>query len=138
VYKLVLAVAAGFFVFILWIIYLANTGGRSIFFDFIRSFPHGDKLGHIGLFGFLTLTAIIGLKFRSLGCGKFRIYIGAVLVSLFVVVEECSQAFIPSRTFDFADLAADFVGILLAIVVAYFVNKLLFSAASKPGDGKGT
>ena len=122
-YRLIAVVAIGFFVFILWIIYLANTGGSSIFFDFVRSIPNGDKLGHLGLFGFLTLVAITGLRFRTLSCGKFNIYYGAVLVMLFVVGEEMSQAFIPSRTFDFIDLAADSVGIFLAVGLAYIVNR---------------
>ena len=45
-----------------------------------------------------------------------------MLVGLFVVVEELSQAFIPSRTFDFVDLAADSVGIVIAVGIAYVAN----------------
>ena len=129
-YKLILAVAVVFFAFILWIIYLANTGGSSVFFDFVRSIPHGDKLGHMCLFGFLTLVTILGSKFRSFACGRFKLYYGAVLVGLFVVGEELSQAFIPSRTFDFVDLAADSVGITIAVGIAYVANKHLTSVAT--------
>jgi hypothetical protein len=112
-------IAIGFFMFILWIIYLANTGEKSIFFDFVRSFPYGDKVGHAGLFGFLTLVAVIGSKFRCFNFGKFKIYHGATWVVLFVVGEEISQAFIPSRTFDLVDLVADVVGIAVATCMAY-------------------
>lgn len=129
-YKLIVTIAVVFFAFILWVIYLANTGGRSVFFDFIRSIPYGDKLGHICLFGFLTLVTIIGSKFRAFSCGGFKLYYGAVLVGLFVVVEELSQAFIPSRTFDFVDLAADAVGIVIAVGIAYVAKKHLTNVAT--------
>jgi len=129
-YKLILTIAVVFFAFILWIIYLANTGGSSVFFDFIRSIPYGDKLGHMCLFGFLALVTIIGSKFRTFSCGGLTLYYGAVLVGLFVVVEELSQAFIPSRTFDFVDLAADSVGIIIAVGIAYVANKHLTNVAT--------
>ncbi len=119
------AIAVGFFFFIVWVIYLANTGGSSIFFKFIASIPYGDKLGHMGLFGFLCFVAVLGSRFRTFSFGKLKLYYGAILVSLFVIGEEVSQAFIPSRTFDFADLAADFAGILLAVYLAFLVNKHL-------------
>lgn len=124
-----LTIAITFFAFILWVIYLANTGSSSVFFGFIRSIPYGDKLGHICLFGFLTLVTIVGSKFRGFSFGKFKLYYGAVLVGIFVVGEELSQAFIPSRTFDFFDLAADSVGITIAVGIAYVVNKYLINAA---------
>lgn len=123
-------IAIGFFIFILWIIYLANTGGKSIFFDFVRSFPYGDKVGHAGLFGFLTLVAVIGSKFRCFKISKFKIYHGATWVILFVVGEEISQTFIPSRTFDLMDLAADMVGIAVATCLA-FGGSLYFTKSSR-------
>ena len=137
-YKLTSAIAVGFFLFIVWIIYLANTGGNSIFFDFVRTLPYGDKLGHASLFGFLTLVAVIGLRFRSLKLGKLRIYYGVAAVVLFVVCEELSQAFIPSRTFDFIDLVADMVGITLAAVIAFVINKHLTKSSSKDAANGAT
>lgn len=122
--------AVSFFMFILRIIYLANTAGSSIFFEFIRSVPHGDKLGHMGLFGSLTLAAVVGSKFRAFAYGKFKFYCGAILVALFVVGEELSQAFIPSRTFDFIDLAADFLGIVVAVGVASLAKRHLTNVAT--------
>ena len=111
--RLSLAVAAIFFCFILWIIYLANTGGHSMFFDLIRHIPYGDKLGHMLLFGLLTFVANLALQSRHFTLGRIPLYYGAVLVSIFVLFEEISQGFIPSRTLDIVDLAADAVGIIL-------------------------
>jgi hypothetical protein len=124
-YKLISLLAAAFFCFILWIIYLANTGGHSVFFDFIRSLPYGDKLGHFCLFGLLTLILVVGSKFCSFRLGRIRIYYGVLAVTVFVVGEELSQAFIPTRTFDLIDLAADALGISLATTIAFVINKYL-------------
>lgn len=115
-------VAILFFAFIVWIIYLANTGGDSIFFDFVRTIPYGDKIGHVGLFGFLTLLSIIGLGFRSVAFNRLRIYYGCILVLIFVFVEEFSQIFISSRTFDLGDLAANLVGILIATAMCFWIK----------------
>lgn len=128
-YNLARVIAVSFFMFILWVIYLANMGSSSIYFEFIRSIPYGDKLGHFGLFGFLTLAAIVGSKFKSFMVGKLQIYYGSAIVLLFVIVEEASQVFIPSRTFDFTDLAADVLGILLASGMSYIANKHLTNAS---------
>ncbi|MFN3581325.1 MAG: VanZ family protein [Pseudomonas sp.] len=129
-YKLVSATAICLFIFMVWIIYLANTGSSSVFFDFVRSIPYGDKLGHLGLFGFLTLLAVIGSRFRTFALGTFRLYYGAAVVALFAIGEELSQAFIPSRTFDLLDLAANSVGIVLAVCVTYLMSKCFTNSAS--------
>ncbi|WCN13996.1 trypsin [Marinomonas mediterranea] len=129
-YKLIALGAALFFTFIVWVIYLANTGGNSIFFDFVRSIPYGDKFGHAGLFGFLAILLTSGLKFRSLRIRNFKIYYGLIWVLLFVFLEEFSQIFIPLRTFDFVDLAADMVGILVATVICFVASKHLIKSSS--------
>ncbi|PCJ29544.1 MAG: trypsin [Gammaproteobacteria bacterium] len=128
-HKLITIFAVSFFIFIMWIIYLANTGGSSLFFDFIKSIPYGDKFGHLGLFGTLTFVSVIAFKFRSFSYRKVTIYYGAALVSLFVVAEEMSQVFIASRTFDFSDLTADAVGIVLAAGLAYLTNKYVINTS---------
>lgn len=130
-YKVVAVVAVCFFMFILWVVYLANTGDNSIFFDFIGAIPYGDKFGHAGLFGFLTLLSVIAFKFRSFRIRRFRIYYGACLVLLFVVAEELSQIFIASRTFDFVDLASDVVGIVTATALCFLGGKHLEKSSSK-------
>jgi len=116
--KIITATAIVFFLFVLWIIYLADTGGQNMFFDFIRSFPYGDKVGHFCLFGTLTFGAILASKFKTFNIAKLNVYYAVALVSLFILSEEISQAFIPSRTFDLVDLAADTLGILAAIALA--------------------
>lgn len=124
-YKLIIAFAAGLCCFILWIIYLANTGGDIIFLDLVHALPYGDKVGHVFLFGFLTFTANLAFRLRTGSLFGQPIYFGTAIVSLFVLIEEFSQAFLPSRTFDWLDLMADMVGITLFTVLSSTFGKTL-------------
>ncbi len=112
--------------FIIWIIYMANTGQNNIFFQFIKKIPYGDKLGHFSLFGFLTLAFNFGLNFKHIKSTK--ILLGTLLVFCFCYIEEGSQYWISTRTFDGLDLLADTLGILLfdfvsRIYLKYKLNK---------------
>ena len=111
-YKLTITIASCFFLFIIWISYLANTGQQSIFFDLVRFIPYGDKVGHFGLFGMLTLLANFASKFKVFKLGNINIFWGTAAVFIFVTAEELSQHFIPTRTLDIYDYLADMAGIL--------------------------
>ncbi len=121
--KLAIGLVLGFFVFILWMIYLANTGGSSVFFDLIRVLPYGDKLGHFCLFGILTFLINLASHCKSFPIGRFRINYGTAAVTIFVLTEEISQRFIPSRTFDLMDLTADALGILSFTCLNYLNSR---------------
>lgn len=110
---LIALAAAGFFAFICWIIWLADTGRSSVFFDLVKMLPHGDKLGHFFLFGPLTLGSNAALRFRKARRGPAAVYLGSLLVLSFVLLEELSQHFFPRRTLDMLDLLADGAGIAL-------------------------
>ena len=66
---------------------------------------------------------MFAFKRKTFSVGRLNVYYGVAIVSLFVIAEELSQAFIPSRTFDYADLSADAAGILLAVGLAYLLKK---------------
>ncbi|ALO42743.1 VanZ family protein [Pseudoalteromonas phenolica] len=112
-HKLTITLSSCFFLFIIWIIYLANTGQQSIFFDLVRLIPYGDKVGHFGLFGMLTLLANFASKFKVFKLGKVNVFWGTAAVVVFVTLEELSQHFMPTRTLDIYDYTADMIGILL-------------------------
>ncbi|MGR0480641.1 MAG: VanZ family protein [Candidatus Electronema sp. V4] len=111
--RLVFCAAAGFFAFICWIIWLADTGRSSIFFDLVKMLPYGDKLGHFCLFGLLTLGSNAALQFRKVRFGRMAALLGSLLVLCFVLLEELSQHFFPRCTLDLLDLLADGAGIAL-------------------------
>lgn len=112
-----------FFAFILFIIYSADTKTPNIFISFTRTIPLGDKLGHFFLFGVLTLLLNFAFKLKKITIAKLKIYTGASLVSIFVILEELSQGFLPSRTLSFGDLTADFVGISLFSLLTYLIAR---------------
>lgn len=129
-FYLLSALTAGAFLgFIVWIIYLANTGGTSVFFDLIKHIPYGDKVGHCLLFGTLTFLANLTLKFKTIKWESISLYLGSSLVAVFVLVEEMSQGFIPSRTLDGADLLADGVGIALFSYFSWLTHRFIQSSS---------
>ena len=122
-YKVV-SVLSGFFLgFILWVIYLANTGQPSVFFDFIAQIPYGDKLGHLCLFGVLALGANFAFKLKTLSIASCNMYIGSLVVLGFALIEELSQFFVLSRTLDITDLIADLVGIVLFSFITLWISR---------------
>jgi len=111
------AVAVIFSLFILSIIYHANTDGSMAAMHAIRSLKHGDKIAHFFLFG--TLGFVMNLAFS---CKTWRwfgisLYRGTALVLLFAIVEEFSQHFISRRMFDLLDLLADVLGVLFFAII---------------------
>ncbi|WP_461534920.1 VanZ family protein [Spongorhabdus nitratireducens] len=128
----------GFLLFLAWVIYLADTGGKLYIMDLVRSIPYGDKLGHFALFGLLTLGANLSMGCRrwtvpgKIWFGRLRLYRGATIVTIAVVLEECSQYFLPRRTFDLGDLAADMAGILLFCLITKWFVRLRQGAGAVP------
>lgn len=80
----------------------------------ISSVPFGDKWGHLLIIGFLTFLLNYALAGRKLKIGRFRVLLGCTIVAVAMTVEECSQIWFPSRTFDLIDLSANYLGIALA------------------------
>lgn len=102
-----------FFLFICWAIFLADTGSESAFTGIVKSLPHGDKLGHLILYGVLTSLMVTALKFKSISIVNCSVQLGSVLVLSFAFIEELSQLFLANRTFDIYDLYSDVIGVLL-------------------------
>ena len=122
-HKLVSILSVAFLGFIAWVIYLANTAQNSVFFEFVASIPYGDKLGHFCLFGLLSLGVNFAFKLKSFKLVSVNVYDGSAVVLLFVLIEELSQYFIPSRTMDIADLLADIFGIIVFGLVTKLISK---------------
>jgi len=109
----------GFFIFIGFIIYLADTADHNFAFRLIGHIPYGDKLMHGLLYGIMALLLNYGLKFKAYKFLGFNMQLGAIIVLVFATIEEISQYWIPSRTFDLGDLLADFVGVVLFSLIKW-------------------
>lgn len=94
-----------------WAIYMANAGQQHALIDFVRDLPHGDKVGHFLLFGLLALFLNLALRFRCISVARISLPVASLLVCGVAVSEEISQIYLPTRSFDLMDIAADFAGI---------------------------
>jgi len=95
-----------------FIVFCADRRWFSPVFTFITSHKGFDKIGHFLLIGgtAFLLNIALGLKqWRAFGRGWL---VGSILVAIVFTLEEFSQRWFASRTFDLVDLAADYVGIL--------------------------
>jgi len=123
-----------FFIFISYIIFLADTDDYNFSFKIVGHIPYGDKMCHALLYGIMAFLLNYGLGFRRVrllthlqplyrikafssfpfkGAVDTAPYMGSIVVLILATLEECSQYYIPSRTFDLWDLGADFVGVVL-------------------------
>lgn len=114
--------AAVFFLFALWIFFMADTGRHNILFDLVKSIPQGDKICHGLLYGVMTLLTNMALGFRKFRLGKLNLHTGTLFVAIFAVTEELSQAFFATRTCDWMDLGADIVGMIVATLLGRYVR----------------
>lgn len=112
-----------FSIFILAIIVLADNGSLPRWLHVLYDFPNGDKLGHFILYGLLNF--FITRAFLSSRLSKSRSWatlsVGLIL-SLLIALEEWSQQFFSTRTFDLMDLLASLAGVLLGGWAAYKIN----------------
>lgn len=112
-----------FAIFIALVIQTANSGQGRRYWGFLDAIPSGDKLGHVLLMGTLCLLLNLALQCRTVRLGKMPILLGTLLVAAFVLVEELSQFFLPTRTFDTLDLLADAIGLTLASWLAVRISR---------------
>ena len=117
-------VAILFSIFIILVIVLADTNHLPRFIHVIYDYPYGDKLGHFILFGllnfFITQAFLRSLPDRT--PKRLVLSIGLVL-ALLVGLEEFSQKFFPSRTFDLIDLLASYLGLITGGFAALKLKK---------------
>lgn len=94
------------------VILAANQGMIPMWWAF-RRLSWADKLGHFVLIGGLALLVNLALGARRWRLGRMSGLQGSLWISVVVVVEEISQYWMTYRAFELADLAADFLGILV-------------------------
>lgn len=99
------------------IILITDKAGGSMW-SFVHAVPGGDKAGHLGLVGTLSLLANLALRGRRAPRPLSGIMLGTLLVALVMSLEECSQAFFPSRSLDLLDGLANLAGAALGDILA--------------------
>ena len=110
------------FLFLLYLMWAADTGHLPGFASSIYHFPNGDKVGHFGLYGIITF--FLALTFpRTWQVKRLRIPIVIAAFLIFSVAEEWSQSLFFRRNPDPKDALCSCAGILAGAWAAYRVRK---------------
>ena len=75
--------------------------------------PGGDKTGHVLIMGALAASCVLAFAGRRLRGRTLRAPTILAMVAGAVTVDEFVQSAVPTRTFDWADLGASLVGVLV-------------------------
>jgi hypothetical protein len=98
--------------------------------DPIFGIKYIDKIGHFGIFFVLILLVIYGFnkQYSSIKLRSNYIVFAFLSASLWAVITELVQLIlIQDRSFEFADIGADFVGVIAGIVFFLTIRrKILF------------
>lgn len=115
---------AAYILFLVSLVLLADSGHGHWLFALAYLIPDGDKLGHFLLFGSLSFLVNLLLRSAPTRLYGFTVMKGSTIIMSIVTLEECSQVFFKSRTFDLLDLTADAVGIwCFARLAAFYLQK---------------
>lgn len=100
-----------FVLFVVLIIVLADMGKLGIL-KIINQIPYGDKAGHFILYGIMTLLLDLAL-IRSFPnrSPKLVVLRTGLILAVIICLEEFSQQYFPSRTFDLVDLTFSYLGV---------------------------
>jgi len=123
-------VAVLFGLFIVLIIVMANLGALGIL-GFINSIPYGDKVGHFILYGILTFLIDLSFLRRNTNSSSASVRPNpnlivlriALILAFLIGLEEYSQLYFPSRTFDLVDLAFSYLGLIFFSWLALRIKK---------------
>jgi len=114
------------------ILVIAYTGNGSTYFAFLKYVPGGDKTGHALLMCVLSVVLSWLFDFRGLKLKGMPLPYGVLCVFAFITAEEFLQTFSANRTFDLFDLAANYVGIALALVVVHAILRMRLRSTTTP------
>lgn len=81
-------------------------------------FWNSDKLLHALAYGGLAVLAVVGTSTRRGGPGRAARLEAALLASMYGIVDELHQSFVPGRSASIADWLADSLGALAGAFVA--------------------
>lgn len=94
------------------IIVLADRGQAGQLWTFAGQVPCGDKLGHLALAGTFSVLLNVLLERRPAPGAFAPLMLGSLLLLVGMTLEECSQMFFPSRSFDGFDGLANVIGVI--------------------------
>ncbi len=101
---------AGWLAMVATIIVMADIGRLDWVLDLLRRIPMSDKVCHFFLVGTLGYLFNQALNLRKFG----PLLLGSLVIAIVLTAEEISQRWVPGRTFDYGDMAANIAGCVAA------------------------
>jgi len=97
------------------IFYLSSQSGA----DIPPLFVGEDKLLHAFIFGILGFFTLGAMKTTAYGYRPFQLWLAVLLVTVYGVLDEFHQHFVPGRSPDIFDVMADAAGAMLGVWLLY-------------------
>ena len=100
-----------------------------------------DKIEHFGAYGLLSAFLFLAIKFQSKYSllSDYPATFTIIIASLYGIIDEFHQLFIPGRSAEFYDWLADFLGSIIAVIIlSLFFNKFEAKKEQKKVDSTGT
>ena len=97
------------------IFYLSSQSGA----DIPPLFVGEDKLLHAFIFGILGVFTLGAMKTTAYGYRPFQLWLAVLLVTVYGVLDEFHQHFVPGRSPDILDVMADAAGAMLGVWLLY-------------------
>jgi VanZ family protein len=98
-------------------------------------FEGQDKVFHAGAYGLLGLLLLAAHRPQASGYSWHQVRTSALLASLYGISDEIHQAFVPGRSSDVLDWAADTVGALLATLLLAWLSRRYATSRIAPEGG---
>jgi VanZ family protein len=125
----VIRLALVFAAFIGLLVVLADTHSLGPLYA-VYDFPYGDKIGHVTLYGTLTLLANLAVMQLRGGGSSRTVLLASAAMLVIVSLEELSQLMFPARTVDVFDLAASAAGVAWFGCLSLFIAEWRQSTAT--------
>jgi len=89
------------------------------------SIPHVDKVVHFCYYFGLAFFVAHALQFqwRFPGLSRFSLPLSFLLATVYGVLDEMHQLFVPQRSFELPDLVADMSGALAAVLTLWILQR---------------
>ncbi|MFV0388960.1 MAG: VanZ family protein [Pyrinomonadaceae bacterium] len=115
---------------ILTAIALYDNKSTSYLFFKIATVQYLDKIVHFFALGSFSFIVNLAFEMRSVALRRFKISKGTLLILTFATLEEFSQIFMTTRSFELSDLASNTIGIILFAEIARLVYNYLTRESS--------
>ena len=105
-----------------WLILFVMT---SLPTDMSISVGVSDKIEHFGAYGLLSVFLFLALKFQNHYSllNNYPATFTILIASIYGIIDELHQLYIPGRSAQFFDWFADFTGSVLAVIILKYLFK---------------